>query len=223
MKLLKKIAAFVAAVCTLACMIALAACDPKTPVEPNPEDATKVTYTVKVVCEDSDALLGLKVQLKKADGTVAASSTLTNAAATFSLDAATYAVELVPLSDVFAPLFEQYEYEPVTLTAEKTSATVYFTPVPAPENARYTVIVLLPNGTPVANVGVQICSLEGDGGICSAPQLTNAEGWVSFEFAAGNWAVHVISGLPDGYTFDNTKYTMGEEGGSISVYLDPVS
>ena len=218
MKILKKIAAFAVAVCTLACMIALAACEPK-----EPEDPTTATYTVTVDCEDSDALLGLKVQLKTENGTVAASSTLTDGKASFSLDKATYSVELVPLSDVFAPLFDLYEYEPVTLTAEKTSATVYFTPVPGPENARYTVIVQLPDGTPVENVGVQICSLEGDGGICSAPALTNAEGRVSFEFLAGNWVVHVISGTPSGYTFDNTKYTMDENGGTLIVFFDPAA
>lgn len=209
MKIFKRILTIGLALCTLFSLIALTACG---------DDTTdkKTTYTVTVTCENPLTLNGVKVQLKAADGTVAGESNLSNGVANIELDAGTYTVVLAErLSGVLA----DYTYDSKTVTAENPSVTVAL--VSKMENAEkidYTVTATLPDGTPVADITVQLCG--GPVYVCNTA-TTNSSGVAVFNVPAGDYEVHIEEiEWPDGYTFDDNKYKMDENGGSITVKFD---
>ncbi len=85
----------------------------------------------------------------------------------------------------------------------------------------YKVKVVDPDGKPVAGVRVQICKGED----CMQPIATGADGVAVLEYkgAAYPEAIYEIhlQNVPDGYTFDNTKYkTPATYGDIIEVKLD---
>lgn len=197
--------ALVAAFC-----IGLAACD---------TSQKNITYTITADCEDAIILGGVMVQLK--DGTtVAGESKFVNGVATFSLPAATYSVDIVEKSG-FEGLLADYRWSMATVTSDSPNATITILSAEedsdSTEKVTYTLTLLYPDKTPASGVMVQLCG--GPLNMCN-PKKTDASGVAVFELAAGSYEVHIAAGdWPDGYTFDDTEYTMSAAGGSLTVYL----
>lgn len=213
MKFLKKMTGIlVLLVCALGL---LTAC-----TENKPTDTGNVTYTIEVVCEDTNILGGLEVQLVNTSGAPAASAPIVNGKATFLLPAATYTVNIVTAPG-FEGFLDGYVFNIEMVTATTKSATVTITPEGEPsDKVSYTVTVLLPDGTPVNDIYAQLCG--GPLNVCIR-RKTNENGVAQFELDAGNYEVHIDeTDWPNGYTFDDTKYTMDAKGGEITVYFDDV-
>lgn len=217
----KKSALPTLAIATALCM-GLAACDGTK--DPNgkekPTDGQNITYTVTAECEDALILGGVKVQLKEGTA-VAGESSFSKGVATFSLPSATYSVDLVEMSG-FEGLLAEYRWSWATVTPEAPNATITILSAEDDdggntEKVTYTLTVLLPDNTPVSDIMVQLCG--GPSNMCN-PRITDASGVAVFELAAGDYEVHIAEAdWPSGYTFDDTEYTMGAEGGSLTVYL----
>ena len=207
----------------MALSLGLAACnttdDPPVTDDP-PQDPTNVTYTITADCEDALILGGVKVQLKTGT-TVAGESTFKSGVASFSLPAATYSVDIVEKEN-FEGLLFNYRWSMVTVTADSPNATMTIVSAADDdddaEKVTYTLTLLYPDDTPAGDVMVQLCG--GPSGMCN-PKKTNASGVAVFELAAGTYEVHIAaSDCPSGYTFDDTKYKMSAEGGTLTVYFD---
>ena len=202
--------------------LGLAACDTTEDPKDNgdPSKDQNITYTVTANCEDALILGGVKVQLK--DGaTVAGESTFSKGVASFSLPAATYSVDLVEMSG-FEGLLAEYRWSWATVTPEAPNATITILSSTDDdggdaEKVTYTLTVLYPDNTPVGGIMVQLCG--GPTYMCN-PRITDANGVAVFELAAGDYEVHIAKAdWPSGYTFDDTEYTMGSTGGSLTVKL----
>ena len=216
-KFLKKILYLGLLICfVLALGGIVAACDDKEPTrEPSVSGGNEtqtVTYTVTVTCDDPIILSTVKVQLKKEDGTAATEATsLKKGSVSFELDAGAYTVELTGASG--------YEYAAATLTAEAPTATVALVPEGTLQGGgvnkvTYAVTVTLPDGSPVANLMVQLGS---------QPAMTNSAGVATFSLPAGTYAVKIDENqttYPALYTFDNAKYTVSATTLTLTVVFD---
>lgn len=210
-KIWKVFAAFAALVCLVLSFGALAACGGET------GNNGSVNYTVTVTCSEDiiyDSTYGITVQLKDESGNVAAEKPVQKGAMTFSLPAATYTVSLKDPQTILT-IFSLV-YNEATLTDNSRSATIAVIPESeaAPKIA-YSVTLQYPDGSPAANVTVQLCG--GANGACF-PAKTNAQGVATFELEAGDYDVHVQN-CPAGYTFNDNQYKMNSEGGNITVKL----
>lgn len=88
-----------------------------------------------------------------------------------------------------------------TVVPTTTTAPVPTTTVPAPSTTindgltTYTIIVLYPDGTPVADVDVQICL----GDLCYMPVTTDANGMATYRLAEQEGYKTKLTKTPDGY------------------------
>lgn len=209
----------------MALCVGLAACDNEVKDPANGGDTTQdpqnITYTITAECEDN-ILGGVKVQIK--DGTaVVAESNLKNGVATFSLPAATYTVDIAEKAG-FEGFLAEFRWSTVTVTSEAPNATI--TIISAEKETgnnnddenkvTYTLTVLLPNGTPVSGIDVQLC-----GGLTAYSchlKTTDANGVAVFKLEPAEYEVHIDS-CPTSYTFDNTEHKTNATGGNITIYL----
>lgn len=87
-----------------------------------------------------------------------------------------------------------------------------------PEGDYYTFKVVC-EGTelPVENVAVQLCMGE----VCYMPNFTNVVGIAKYELFAGygEYDIHIISGIPEGYTFDNAAFKTNAEDKEYTLVL----
>ncbi len=126
-KTIKTLLVAVMVVCLAVSAIALVACKDKT-----------VTYTVNVTCNDTAALNNVKVQIKKADGTLVKEATPIDGKATFDLEGADYTATLTGVA-------EGYEFADGKLTADAPSCTITVTKKQTePTGYTYTVNVTYP-------------------------------------------------------------------------------
>ena len=207
MKFLRTLAA--AAALAASCL-PFAACNSPTPPAPRTN-----SYTVTVECEDTLILSLLEARLTAPDGTVAAHGKLNSEyRVRFDLEGSAYTASLISASTGYDPLSE-YNYTPLSLTAEAPSGTITLTEKSEDEeNGEYSVTVVTPDGLPFAGaVVVQLC---GGSGIC-VPLAANS-GVAVFHIARGVYEVHIDP--PEGYTFDDTRYKIGPEDGAIEVTLE---
>ncbi len=226
MKHLKSIFVLVCTLCVALGIGLLAACggskDPTPTPTPDPSD---VTYTVTVTCDNSTILGGIKVKMTPASGDPTEAA-LSDGKASFTLPAGTYTASLV---ETMEGILTGYTYAPQTLTATSPNATIALTAEssvnPGPggetkETVNYKVTVKLPNGTSAAHLAVQLCG--GPVYTCHVAE-TDQYGVVSYDLEPGEYEVHIESvqpNFPKGYVFDNSKYTMGSEGGELIVELE---
>ncbi len=212
MKLFKRIFPALLALCvTLGLAVTAAACNDDNVPGDDPEP---INYTIAVTCEDEDVLADITVQLFTATGLEAADGKpLTDGKAVFSLAPATYTVEIEGADD--------YTYPATTVTATSPAATIVLTAKGdvEPEKADYAITVTYPNGDPVPDLSVQLCTPETEeGGVCVS-STTNASGVAAFQLLPAVYEVH-INLPPAGYTFDNHKYTVSATELSKTVVLD---
>lgn len=213
LKLIRRLSVLAVALCLALGITALAAC------EDDPGDEN-VTYTVTVTCADNTSLLNaLTVQLKTADGAVVAESRLSGGTATFTAEAGTYTIALVEIAGFEGTLVEWgFIYPIVTVTKDSPSATIDIVrpDYGGQETVTYLVTVLYPDGTPAANISVQLCG--GPSYVCN-PSRTDESGVAAFEIPAYDYEVHIDQKV-EGFQFDNTKYTATESTLEITVYFD---
>ena len=217
-KMLKVFAAFAALVCLLLSFGALAACGDNKNGTGNGEN--KVTYSVTVTSSYDETIFGaefgIAVQIKDADGNVVAEKPIQKEAMTFSLPAATYTVSLKDPQTALTLL--NLVYTEATLTDSSRSATIAVIPESeAAPKIDYYVTLQYPDGTPAANVTMELCGGANGAFSCSSA-VTNAQGVATFQLQAGDYDVHVQK-CPAGYTFNNDQYKMHSEGGKLTVKL----
>lgn len=180
----------------------------------NTADGTTV-YKITVTCEDTMVPDGVKVQMKKSDGTVAAEKTPENGVASFTLESGSYSVVLAELPSL-AGLLADYSYAQTTVTAENPNATVEIVPLDtAGETIVYSLTVNMPDGSPAADLTVQLCG--GPKGMCNIG-MTDGSGKAVFNLPAGEYEVH-IDNPPQGTKFDNAEYKMTSAGGDLTIVL----
>lgn len=222
-KFIKITFSLLATVCVAVCAALFAACGDKNTPDPDNEQGGKTTYSITVTCDDTLVLSIIKVQLKSSDGKLAGESVLTTSGASatsgkaeFKLDSGSYTVNLEPT--IKSDILNQYVFNMPEVTAANPSASVELKPIDSVDvtnTVTYTLTLLNPDGTPAADTHVQLCG--GPSGSCY-PGKTNAEGVAVFNLPAGVYEVHVPSiYIPSGYTFDDSAYKTGENGGEITV------
>ncbi len=219
MKHFKRILVLVCTLCVALGLGLMAACGPD---NPEPAPSSDVTYTVTVTCDNALILSGVKVKMTPEDG-AETEAALVDGKATFTLPAGTYTASLV---ETMEGILTGYTYAPQTLTATSPSATIALTagspegPGDQKEMVDYTLTVQLPDGTPVANLMVQLCG--GPVYTCHVAE-TDANGVASYKLEAGNYEVHIAKeqeNYPAEYIFDDTRYTMGSAGGELTVSFE---
>ena len=175
--------------------------------------AENVSYTVTVNCAAPSLLKGTKVGLYDMGGTKVAETALTGNKATFSLPGGEYRAELVGLEANLPDGADDIDVsKPANLTASAPDAQIAVTT--AEGMGLYEVTARYPDGKPLANGFIQLCM---DDDSCY-PQETNADGVALFYLARGSYHVK-LTVEPEGYTLDETKYTMGPESGALTVEL----
>ncbi|MDE7463487.1 MAG: DUF4198 domain-containing protein [Clostridiales bacterium] len=167
------------------------------------EDSNEATYTVTVTGGSSMVLRTTTVKLQTESGddaTSAKSLTLnsegTSGTANFKLKKSKYTVvvdgdfgDLVPLGNT-------------QLTASVRNTTITLGKEEAVKK-EYKVRFVYPNGSPVANLTVQICAAQ------CFPATTDENGWATWNLDADNYEVHVPEeNWPNGYYFDDTAYKL---------------
>lgn len=196
-RLLKKLLILGLALCMVFAGGALAACGGET-------EKTTTRYTVTVTCEDSSALAAVKVQLKKADGSLVQESALTDGKATFELEPATYTATLTGVP-------ESYSFENGSLTETTTSCTIALTKENGKEEEKSydcTVTVQLPDET--AAKGITVWLIGTDNKASSA--ATDDAGVARFKLQKGVYQVNIeATDWPQNIIFDNNKYTLTVE------------
>lgn len=207
---LKKFIVLLLAACVAA---AFAACTNDDGGGNGPDDGL-TEYTVTVTCPDTPVLNALIVVITAEDGSVAGQSKLTDGVAKLRLPEANYTATITEI-EAFKGILSGYVYEYARLTAAEHSATIA---IALPDDSQtetvsYTITVQMPNGSPVAGISVQLCrDLE-----CRF-MITDAEGKVTFELPPDTYEVHIDQNyVPAGHTFDNSEYTMGPEGGELTI------
>ena len=220
MKLFRKIATVLFVLCLSLGIWAIAACTDKGETDGD----GKVTYKITVTCEEPLYLFGISVEMKDSDGATVDTKGLTNGVASFKLDKGNYTAYIIEDEGFEGMLADNnYVYGIGTVTADKHTATINIVTDDSGESTTkisYKVTVAMPDGTPVPDVSVQLCG--GPNGLCNT-KMTNAQGVAEFELAAGDYEVHIMANYhPAGHTFDNTEYTMDENGGEITVKFKEV-
>lgn len=190
--------------------VMLVACDKDKPTE---DDKTATTdYKVLVACSEGSVLDAVKVKLVNLDGTDATEEKgITNGVVEFSVKTGVYSVKLVNLP-------EEYEEPIASLTATTHTATLILNKKSEQgENdnnlVTYKVTLKKPDGSVVPDFMLQICS----SGNCF-PKMTDSEGVATFNLPADTYEVH-IPNCPEGFTFDDTEYTVSSESTEVVVYL----
>ena len=182
-------------------------------------DSTKIVYTVTISCEENSTIAkGFTVQLKKADGSVAAEAQPeAGGKVSFTLEKGDYSVNLVALEQFKDMIMSNYSYPQMQVTAAEPNVTVKVVPIEeTADPVTYTLTVLLPNGSPAANLDVQLCG--GPKGMCN-PARTGADGKVVYQLAAGEYEVHIDT-PPAGSKFNNAQYKMTEESNTLTITLE---
>lgn len=210
-KLFVKLGTILTAACLVCAAGLLAACDGE-----EQSGGEKASYSVTVLDPAGEPLQGVKVKW----GDVKTEyPTLENGKATANLTSGEYDIALIGLSVL-------YQYTPVKATANDRDKTVTLAWNPEDGKIVYTVKVVLPDGTPVKGVSVELCVLtDGEGGNCTTfPAATNSKGEaysigvVDEEFDvylrgldAGEYQAKILGGLPTGYTYEmnDQKYYTG--------------
>ncbi len=181
-------------------------------------DSAKTVYTVTISCEQNSTIAkGFTVQLKKADGSVAAEAQPgADGKVSFTLEKGDYSVNLIALEQFKDMIMSNYSYPQMQVTATKPNVTVQVVPIEdTVDPVTYTLTVLLPNGSPAANLDVQLCG--GPKGMCN-PARTGADGKVVYHLAAGEYEVHIDT-PPAGSKFNNAQYKMTEESNTLTITL----
>lgn len=190
-KTLKKLLIFGLSLCLILCG---AACTGNT-------ENNKTVYTVTVTCEESEVLSNVKVQIKKADGSSAGESGLTNGKATFELETASYTATLTGVP-------EDYTFTEGNLSGTSTACTIAITKKAAqPADKTYSgkVTVQLPDGTAVKNIKVWLTDEKGN----ASSATTDENGVASFTLKNGVYSVRIEADVwPNGFTFDDEKFTL---------------
>ncbi len=185
----------------------------------------KTTYTVTVKGSDYATLCTVKVKLVDYDTDeeaaaekplVLADTQATSGKVTFKVKAGKYKVVLS------SPALTSYNVPEKTVTASVHSVTVELTKKgeegeDPSQKVEYKVRFLLPDNTPAANLGVQICKV-GSGGQCVAA-TTDADGYASFKnMDVATYEVHVPEdNWPKDCFFDDTKYKVTPAEKEITV------
>ncbi len=201
------------AIC-LAAVVAMCAlgCD-KTPAP-----TEKTTYTVTVTCAESE-LPDIDVSLYKGDNIVQ-TKPLTDGKAVFQVESDTYTVKLTGVPDT-------YEYSQKIVTADIHEVTIELIAKeePAPEEIRYSVTVLFPDGNPAARQPIQLCTAptaDGNAGSCY-PMITDDNGVANKLLPPDTYEVHIIpADLPSGFAFDDSAYKVTVESPSTTAYIQAV-
>lgn len=210
----KKLISLGLILCALFSLTLFAACG-----EPDEGDDGTAVYTVTLSCEQNSTIVkGFTVQLRKADGSVAAEARPeADGKVSFTLEKGDYSVNLVALDQFKDMIMSSYSYPQVQVTAAQPNATVKIVPLEDETNpVTYTLTVLLPGGSPAANLDVQLCG--GPKGMCN-PARTGADGKVVYHLAAGEYEVHIDT-PPAGCKFSNTQYKMTEAGNTLTITLE---
>lgn len=187
------------------------------------EKQTTVDYSVTVTCDDSAVLDDVKVELTNENGITVegcAAKALTAGKATFEAAPGTYQVELSGVP-------EEYTWEPATVSEAKPDVTVALTLADTEENVAFTITVVNDKDEPVEGAEIQICSVGDEGGSCFGGDTTktDAQGKVTIEAPEATYEVHILSGVPEGYVYDNEvdgpKNLLTAEKTEITVKLLP--
>lgn len=186
---------------------------------PEKNNDGKIDYTVEIVCADAAAdLSNVKIQIKK-DNALVEEKGLTEKKAVFKLESGTYTAEITGTPDGYT-----IDGNGNFLTASKPSTTITLTKSgTAIETVDYVITVLYQGGAldgqPAGEVNIQFCNDE----TCKSAK-TGADGVVKFSVKPDNYEIHILeTDRPEGYTFDNSKYTMSENDRTRTVYLEAVS
>lgn len=177
----------------------------------------KVRYCITVNCADKLVLDTISVKIVDTNGNdVTKFGGLdTNRQAVFHAKPGTYKVVVVgALSD--------YEDVPETfVTPTSLYATVELVKkgsgILPTTKVEYNITLTLPNGEPVANKTVQLCTLASAGGTC-VTAITNEDGIATFSLVPDIYEVHLWeSEFPEGFTFDNALYTVTADVREITI------
>ncbi len=220
-KYLRMLALLSAALCLVFGFAALAGCD--TSAKKKDDDTRTYRWVVDVSCDNGAVFLpaaGIQVLFRGDDGEIEYLP-LQREPIELTTEWRVNSVELVDNSGtlsklhltcerVFLNTWDDVNYAHLDVLPESTTE----------ETVIYSVVLTYPDGTPVANQIVQLCTaaVEGVPGACH-PLATDENGMAVFELEADTYELH-IEGVPDGYTFDNTKYTLTAENPSITVSLE---
>lgn len=197
--------------------LSLIACD-----KTNDNKDEKVRYSITVNCEDRMMYDTLWVKLLDTNGNAVTGNGYldSNHRATFSVAPGVYKVELIgPLS--------AYEDIPETLVSPTSlNATITLVKKGSDVNignkATYKVTLQTPSGDPLANVAIQLCDSAEEGGMCH-PATTDENGVATLELAKKTYELHISEDQwPEGYTFDDSKYTVSVEQREIVAQFDAI-
>lgn len=182
----------------------------------------EVTYMITVNCEDRLVLDTISVKLFDTNGNAVTGAGYLDSShrATFKLAPSVYKVVLIgPLS--------AYEDIPETLvTPTSLNANITLTKKGSDVNVgnkvTYTVTLQMPTGEIVSGKTVQLCTSADAGGACVLGQ-TDENGVATFELAPNSYEIHIMENqYPDGYTFDNTEYTVSATQRDITVQFKAI-
>ncbi len=83
-------------------------------------------------------------------------------------------------------------------------------------NDNYSVTVVYPNGTGVKGCKIQWCTMDGN---CYMPRTTNEDGFASITLDESDYYVHIIGGMPEGYTYNPNIYTATNTNTNFEIKL----
>lgn len=161
-----------------------------------PDESNTAMYTVTVLSFDNVPVSDIQLTFGDRETVY---TTDTEGKVTAELPKATYAINVKEESLPGGGIYTLGEA--VSVTADKTEATVTLA---KPDDVQegyiiYTVKVVDPDGNPVKDVRVQLCS----GAQCfMINNNTNSRGEARVYLAPDNYEAQIVTGMPDGYTYD---------------------
>ena len=189
-------------------------------------EAKEVTYTINIEADEPSALADMKVLFFSDDNSKSVS--LSGTSASVELPEGNYTAYLTGN-------LPGYTYTPVKLSKAQKSATIYVEEAEEDDFGKiaYQFLVLFPGGEQVFKGGdengVQICTSADQEGVtyacydCYFDDMYMARLSMSndtFMLPAARYDIHFLEeNWPEGYTFDETKYSTSNVGGFYSVEL----